>query len=394
MTTHREPAVLVLTSTFPRYSGDSTPPFVLHLCQALQKLGWRPQVLVPHARGMASQDHVEGIACTRFRYAPQSLEQLAYGGGMLANVKEAGWRWLLVPAYLGFMFAQAAWLLWQQKIRVVHAHWVIPQGVVGALLKMMFGMRLRLIVTAHGSDLQAKMGGMVGLVRLWVLRRADSVAVVSQAMREQVIASGIDADKVVVAPMGVNTEIFCPSPLVERSGLLFVGRLVEGKGVHHLLDAVASMVQHKPDITLQVVGDGPARKELEARVRKLGIASKVNFLGARSPSDVPAFFQKAEVLVMPSLQEGLGLVAAEALSCLCPVVAFDIPGVRDIVIHGKTGLLATKSDSQALAKAVTELLETPGLSTQLASAGREHVLANYSWPAVARRYHELLIAID
>lgn len=313
---------------------------------------------------------------------------------MLANVKEAGWRWLLVPAYLGFMFAQAAWLLWQQKIRVVHAHWVIPQGVVGALLKMMFGMRLRLIVTAHGSDLQAKMGGMVGLVRLWVLRRADSVAVVSRAMREQVIASGIDADKVVVAPMGVNTEIFCPSPLVERSGLLFVGRLVEGKGVHHLLDAVASLVQHKPEITLQIVGDGPARKELEARVRELGIASKVNFLGARSPSDVPAFFQTAEILVMPSLQEGLGLVAAEALSCLCPVVAFDIPGVRDIVIHGKTGLLATKSDSQALAKAVTELLERPGLSTQLASAGREHVLANYSWPAVARRYHELLIAID
>lgn len=386
--------VLVLTSTFPRYAGDVMPPFVLRLCQALKSEGWESYVLAPHARNLAEQDVVEGVPCWRFRYAPAALETLAYGSGMLANVREARWRWLLLPFYLLSMLLTACFFLWRKKISVVHAHWIIPQGVVGVLLKRIFWWRkIHLVMTAHGGDLHANMGVAVRKLLVWTIRQADVVAVVSEDMRQRAIDLGVAEQKVVLGPMGVDLTSFTP-PVVEgqRSGVLFVGRLAEKKGVTHLLAAFSLLRQRIMDVRLCIVGDGALRQELEAQMKGLSLQAAVDFVGAKTPQEVPGFFQRAAIFVMPSIiastgdQEGLGLVAAEAMSCACPVIAFDLPAVRDLVVHNKTGLLVAEADEVSLAFEMERLLTDVHLAKELAAAGRQHISDNYSWQVGAARY--------
>lgn len=382
--------VLVMASTFPRFAGDSMPAFVLRLCHAMEQEGWQSLVLVPHARGLARRDALEGVPVRRFRYAPAALERLAYGGGMLANVRAAPWLWGVVPFYLVAMLLSALWLLRRERIRVVHAHWIVPQGLVAAVLKRLLGARLHLVMTAHGSDLQASMGGLVHRLRVWALRQADVLAVVSEGMRELALAAGVRPERVVVAPMGVDTRRFHPPlPAEDRSGVLFVGRLVEGKGLDILVEAFARLAPQHPALRLVVVGDGPLRPGLEARVVALGLGERVAFVGARTAEGVAIAMRGAAVLAMPSLAEGLGLVAAEALACACPVVASDIPGVRDVVRAEETGLLVPAGDAGALADALAQLLADPARAAALAAGGRAHVEAEFAWPAVARRYRRL-----
>lgn len=386
--------VLVLTSTFPRYAGDVMPPFVLRLCQALKSEGWESYVLAPHARDLAGQDVVEGVPCWRFRYAPAALETLAYGGGMLANVREARWRWLLLPFYLLSMLLTACFFLWIKKISVVHAHWIIPQGVVGVLLKRIFWWRkIHLVMTAHGGDLHANMGGLVRKILVWTIRQADVVAVVSQDMRQRAIDLGVPERKVVLGPMGVDVDRFAPpEKSVQRSGIIFVGRLAEKKGVTHLLSAFSLLHQRIPDVRLCIVGDGPLRQGLENQMRALSLQDYVDFVGGKKPQDVPVYFQRASIFVMPSIiastgdQEGLGLVAAEAMSCACPVIAFDLPAVRDLVIHNKTGLLVARAEEKDLALEMEKLLTNTDFANELAAAGRQHIIKNYSWSVGAARY--------
>lgn len=394
--------VLVLTSTFPRYSNDVIPPFVLHLCQALQQEGWDSYVLAPHSHGLAMRDVIGGVSCWRFPYAPATLETLAYGGGMLANVRAAKWRWLLVPLYLLSLLVFSCGLLWRKKISVVHAHWIIPQGVVGAMLKRLFWWRhIHLVMTAHGSDLNANLGGVVQKLLVWTMRQADVVAVVSQAMRLKAIGLGVPPEKLMLGPMGVDTHFFgSPVEGRQRSGILFVGRLSETKGVTHLLAAFSVLIKRMPEVRLCIVGDGPLRQELEAEARALGLEASVCFTGAKAQQEIPGFFQGASAFVMPSIvastgeQEGLGLVAAEAMSCACPVIAFDLPALRDLVIHNKTGLLVAASDELALAHEMERILTDGVLAQRLAASGQQHIRDNYSWSAGAARYRRFYELVD
>lgn len=389
--------VLVMASTFPRFGGDSTPPFVLRLCQAMQKKRWASLVLAPHAPGLAGREVLEGVECLRFRYAPAALERLAYGGGMLANIRSDRWLWLLLPFYMLALFLRAALQLASGKIRVVHAHWIIPQGLIAVLLRrLFFWRRLRVVVTAHGGDLHANMGGLARRLLQWTMREADTLAVVSQDMRRLAIAQGVPAQKVVVASMGVDTVSFSPPEQdAVRAGVLFVGRLVDKKGVAYLLEAFALLLQREPGLRLTIVGDGPLRGNLAAQAHALGIDGSVEFVGARPPQEIPGHFRRAALFVMPSVvadsgdQEGLGLAAAEALSCACPVVAHDIPAVRDLVRPGETGLLAPPGNVEALAAAMQQLLRDAPLAARLAAAGRRHVVDNYGWEAVAERYRQI-----
>lgn len=389
--------VLVLTSTFPRHAGDTLPPFVLHLCQAMQAEGWESRVLAPHAAGAKTYEELHGIPCHRFRYAPAALEQLAYGGGMLANVRAAPWRWLLFPGYLASLFFYALYFILRYRLQTVHAHWIVPQGLVAAMLKkLLFWRPIRFVMTAHGADLQAEMGGVMGRLLVWSMRQADVLAVVSAAMAERAQALGMPAARIVVASMGVDVQRFCaPAPDHPRQGLVFVGRLAEKKGVTYLLQAFALLCPKYPDVVLTIVGDGPLRAALEAEAEALGISAQVRFVGARPPAEIPGFFQSAQVFAMPSIidsqgdQEGLGLVAAEAMSCLCPVVAHDLAAIRDLVRPDDTGVLVPAKDVAALAAALSRVLEVPAEAWQRSLRARAHVQANYSWQAVAARYARL-----
>jgi glycosyltransferase involved in cell wall biosynthesis len=194
--------------------------------------------------------------------------------------------------------------------------------------------------------------------------------------------------------MGVDLdEVFTPGDAANtRDGLIFVGRLVEKKGVEYLIEAMAILGSECPQLKLTVVGDGPLSETLKALAQTRGVSDRVRFLGSVRNEEVPGYLRAAAIFVMPSVvaesgdQEGLGLVAVEAQGCGCAVVASDLPAVRDTVIDGQTGLMARPADAADLAEKIALLLEDNALRKILAETGRNHALERFNWTAVGSRY--------
>jgi glycosyltransferase involved in cell wall biosynthesis len=279
---------------------------------------------------------------------------------------------------------------------VVHAHWLLPQGLVARAL----GERAPpYVVTSHGADLFALRGAWFARLRRAVVARAAAVTVVSAAMRAQVLHE-TPAASVAVLPMGVDTtQRFTPDPASRRepAELLFVGRLVEKKGLRHLIDVLPALLTRHPTMRLTIAGFGPEQVALQQQVQQLGLKAQVRFLGAVAQSQLPDLYRRASLFVAPFVQarggdqEGLGLVVAEAMACGCPVLVGDVPAVHDLV-NGDTGVIADVMDTAALAVAIDAVLSDPQAAAERARRARAHVLAHFSWDAVAANYRAVLLA--
>ena len=390
--------ILVLTSTFPRWAGDREPPFVFELCRRLAA-GHEVHVVAPHCRGAArSEMFGERLHVQRFRYAPEFLESLAYEGGILQRLKSARWRLALVPLFLVAEWWSSVRALRRVGPDIVHAHAIIPHGVLALCARLARGNRPPVLSTAHGGDLFALRGALGSAMKRWVVRRSDQLTVVSAAMKDEAMRLGAAAGRIRVMPMGIDArERFTPLRQA-RAGdeILFVGRLVPKKGLAHLLEALVAVRKAAPNAHLTIVGSGPLERDLRARAATLGLAQAVRFEGAVPNEELAVFYRRAAVFAMPSVvtaegdQEGLGLVAAEAMACECPVVASDLPAVHDIVQDGVSGLLARPGDPAQLAEKILGVLADPALASRLGTAGRRVVLERFDWASVAQGYERLL----
>jgi len=373
--------VLFLTHSFPRKEGDAAGSFVLRLAVALRAEDVQVQVVAPAAAGLPASDEIEGIRVDRFRYAPRRFEQLAYTGNMAHDVASSWSARLALVGFLGSDFVHAVRARRSFEPDVIHAHWWFPNGVVGTWLGSLA--RIPVVTTLHGTDVRlARTVGVAKPLFNHVLRHSAAVTTVSRWLKEETesLAPGSDP---VVAPMPVATDLFSPDGTRDRSRLLFVGRLTAQKGVEHLLRAVAAM---KTRTELDVVGDGTNRETLERFAAELGISERIRWLGQLSQNELPRLYQRATAVIVPSVDEGLGLVAVEALLCETPVVAFDSGGLRDVIQHEKTGLLVPPGDHAALAKAIDDLLARNGRGTDLGRAGRLYALSTFAPESAARRY--------
>lgn len=175
----------------------------------------------------------------------------------------------------------------------------------------------------------------------------------------------------------------------EPPELLCLGRLVYDKGFHVAVEAFASIRRRFSDARLTIAGDGPARRDLEAQVRALGLESVVRFKGRVSPEDVPDTVNSASLVLMPSREESFGLVALEAGLMGRPVVASDVGGLPEVVRHGVTGLTVPRDDAEALAAAAISLLSDPGQAQRYGEAARWRGLRVFSLEKYVDRYDAL-----
>lgn len=403
-----QPRVLWLASNGPRWTGDSSAPFILNLAIDLRARGWDVELLLPQSAGLSTVDCIDGVPVTRFHYAwPRRFERLCYGAGVLAHLRGKPRDLALVP---GFILAQ--WLALRRRvasggISLVHAHWLLPQGFVALQVARFSG--LPLVATAHGSDLLALSDGLSLAAKRRVLAGADAITVNSSVTEAAARGVGIDIAHLHRIPMGATAAApdatkaaALRSRLRRGSGPLvgFVGRLVTEKGIDELLRAVARLRDLLPDIRLLLVGDGPERARFEALAGELGLADEVVFAGAVSPPEVGAYLQAIDVFVGPSRRsreggvEAQGLVFAEAMLAGVPIVATSSGGITDLVIDGQTGLLVPEANPQAIADAVLRICRDPVLATRLAAGGKAHATHGYtrdvSADAFSRLYAEVL----
>ncbi len=393
----KKPRLLVLTSTFPRWPNDHEPPFVYELARRLTDR-FDVTVLAPHAPGAARREVMDGVQVVRFRYAPERLEKLAYDGGIPTKLRQLPRLRLLVPI---FLIAQllAAWrLMHHLRPDAIHAHWLLPQGLVAVLARGLAGIPARLLATSHGADIHALRFSIARWLKRLTLQHADAVTVVSHALEREASELTQEPEKLHVVPMGVDLQQrFLPARRnVGRPTLLFTGRLVEKKGVSTLLESLTLVLPEVSDCRLLIAGSGPQQSTLKASAQRLGIAGAVEFLGSYRNEDLPKLLQQSDVAVYPFRcaaggdQEGLGLVMLEAMGCGLPVVAGNVPAVHDVIEHERTGLLVPPDDPPALANALLRLFNDPELAMRLANAGRTHALAKFDWPVIAERYADLL----
>jgi glycosyltransferase involved in cell wall biosynthesis len=377
--------VLFLTHSFPRNPGDAPGSFVLRLATALRKEGVDTSVVAPAAPGLEHHDRIDDVPVERFRYAPRKYETLAYGGNMATQVQASWSAKVTMLGFLGAEFRSAVQARRDFEPDVIHAHWWFPNGLVGTWLAKMANKPL--VTTLHGTDV--RLARTVAFSRpgfRHVMTHSAAVTAVSHylAAEAQQVVSGPTP---IVAPMPVATELFSPGGERKRDRILFVGRLNKQKGIELLLHALSRI----PDssLRLDVVGDGDDRAKLGELATALGIGDRVQWHGALPQTRLAEFYRTAAALVVPSVGEGLGLVAVEAQLCETPVIAFDSGGIPDIVQHDRTGVLVGEVDAGALAAALVSLLERDDRGAALGAAGRLHALATFAPESVARRYADI-----
>jgi glycosyltransferase involved in cell wall biosynthesis len=355
-------------------------------------------VLAPHAAGLADSEVMDGVLVHRFRYAPQRFELLAYDGGILSRLRSNRAYLLLVPF---FLFAEALAIRRLHRrygFAVIHAHWIIPQGLTAGLAFLESGRRPPMLCTSHGADLFGLRGRLAAAIKAWVLHRCAAITVVSHVMAREVrrLVPGAAPSTI---PMGTDLEhIFTPDESVHRdpNRLLFVGRLVEKKGVDHLLRAFAVLHAKHPALGLTIAGYGPEEARLRDLCTELGIERTVAFLGPVRQADLPHLYRQAAITVVPSIvaadgdQEGFGLVIVEAIGCGCPVVASDLPAIRYGSSQEGGVTLVSPGNSTALASAIEATLNDPVTTRHNTTQTRERLNQSFSSNAVARAYSDLL----
>ncbi len=391
--------ICLITSNFPRWPGDSTTPFVLHLAQDLMDLGWRVDVLAPHAPGARRSEILDGVPVYRFRYLwPESWQTLCYQGGALVNLRARRSNWLKVPALVAFEWLALFARLLRYRYDLVNAHWIVPQGFVAAIAARPFGTPV--VVTVHGSDVHQLRGGFVTWFKRVALRHAAAVAVNSSATELAVreIAPGLRG--VHRIPMGVIANPKArPRPDEPRarfrrgSGplLIFVGRLVEQKGVGDLIRAVGLLVDDLPDVTLLVLGEGQDRGAFEALTASLNLAERVSFHGWVDHDAVSDYLAAADIFVGPSKgAEGQGLTFIEAMLAGTPVVATACGGIVDAVRHEETGLLVEAGAPARIAEAIRRLARDPALVARLVRNGGDLVAREFTRERTAKAYSSMM----
>lgn len=376
--------VLALAHSFPQNASDPIGSFVLRLAVALKGKGIDTLVVAPMAPGLARRDTYEGIEVHRFRYAPARYETLAYRGDMKDQVRTPVGA-VTLTSFLGAEFLVGMAVAKDFKPDLVHAHWVLPSGLVG--LGVSGWRRIPLVTTSHGTDVRLARSNRVARgIFAGVARSANAVTAVSTWLADEIrlLAPDVSAR---VAPMPVLPDLFQPGKARNGDRLLFVGKLNAQKGVAPLLQALTRMRAHP---TLEVVmGVGAIREPTEALARSLGVADQLRWFPLLSQRELVERYQGATALVAPYVDEGLGLVPIEAQLCGTPVIGFASGGLTDVVRTGETGQLVAPGDVDALALALDRVLALPDHGAEWGRAARRHALDAFGPEGAARRYADI-----
>lgn len=316
--------VAVLTTSYPRDKRDAAGRFVADAVEAVRACGVEVEVVSPAS----------------FRHFG-----LAYGHGIVGNLRARPWLVLLLPAFL-WEFRRAAARA-ARRAELVHAHW-LAAGAVAATLGKPY------VVQVWGTD--AELARRVPWLARPVLRRARLVIAASPFLAEQARALGAREVRVVPSGVAIPAEVGEPD---EPPHVLYVGRLSREKGILEFLEATEGL----PRV---VVGDGPLRARVPEAV------------GFVPPGELGPWYERAAVVCVPSRREGYGVVAREAMAWGRPVVATAVGGLTDALEDGITGLLVPPGDVRALRDAVSRLLADAGLRERLGRAAEAKARAEFS----------------
>ena len=399
----------VLTHNFPRFPGDFSGSFVEALCREYVRQGAEVTVVAPFdpAYRRAAAD-LGGVRLHTYRYVwPDSAHRLGYMRTMRADLAMKGEAYLLGALLLTLGKAAVERWIAQAQPDVLHAHWVLPNGYLAAGAAARRG--IPLVVSIPGSDaLVAGQNPLFKRMARQAFATAGLITANSADLREVAVRDlGADPAKFELIIYGVDPQALRPDPeagaaLRQRLGLaadsfvlLGVGRMVPKKGFDSIIQAMPLFSGAHGDtplpqrVDLVLVGDGDTRATWEALARALGVEANVHFVGSVPYNQMGAFYNLADVFVMPSVTQpvdGLNVCVLDAMACAKPIVATVVAGNPLVVTDGENGFLVQERSPGSLAAAVTRLVEQPALRLALGARSRQRIEQEFAWQHLARRY--------
>jgi glycosyltransferase involved in cell wall biosynthesis len=347
----------------------------LRLSAELRALGVIPVVLTEPVDGLRRRDVIDGVDVCRL--GRRALRRL--------------------PA-LRFLGRVAAWMVRHRRsFDVVHAH-NLPAALTGAFICPVLGKPL-VVKLPNGRSLDEFGRRRLGRLRWILLRRyVDRFVALNDEIERRLLEHGVASRRIVRIPNGVVAR--GPDAVGQATAtklalglkpdartVIYLGRLVPGKGLAWLLEVWANVVADEPSCHLLVIGDGPEGEHLRAHADRLGVLEHVSFLGHRR--DVESLLPVGDVLVLPSHSEGMSNAVLEAMACGLAVVATDVAGNRAVIDDGVNGLLVPYEDHVRLKAALLDVLRDASLRGAIGRAAARKAQSAFSMRTVARAYQDL-----
>ena len=285
-----------------------------------------------------------------------------------------------------------------KKFQLIHAHYTFPTGFISLISKWVS--RKKMVLTVHGNDINAinKKNTFLFYLSKFTLHQSDQIIAVSLNLKRKIMEKfGIPESKITVIDMGFNPQIFHPvvKPKNEQNRpftILFVGRLTPVKGVNILIKAL-SILKMKSIIKFKcnIIGVGEQKQIYEKMVRRKSLNGQVEFVGAKSQQEIAELMRGSDVVTIPSLEEGFGLVAIESFACGVPVIGSSTGGLKSLIIEGKNGYLFSPEDSQELSKKLKLLNQESKIKTDSCIASVSKYDMNLKVSEIYQLYNRMII---
>lgn len=398
----------VLTHNYPRFPGDFSGVFVEALCQELvrqeqQVTVWAPFDAAYAYKGDQQPATDDPLQLHLYRYIwPDPLHRLGYMRSMQADLMLRLEAYLLSPLMFAAGIATVMRQARQLRPQVLHAHWLLPNGFMAAVVSRRLG--IPLVISVPGSD--AQVAGQHPLFRAmarFALRQAHLLTANSAELRDSVVRIGAEPGKFDLIIYGTDPQALRPDATgvaelrsqwqTPSDGaalvLLCVGRMVPKKGFDVLIRALAEPILRQRNLVVVLVGEGDNKVSWQQLAQELGVAHRLRWVGNVPKTAIGLYYNACDLLLNPAVNrpvDGLNVCVLDAMSCGKPVIGSTVAGNPLAIVDGVTGLITPAGDVAALAQAIARLGDDAALRQRMGAAGRARIEQELGWPPLARRY--------
>lgn len=401
----------VLTHNYPRFPGDFSGTFIEALCQEFARQDQQLTIWAPFdpAYQKIEDRRQQALDLRLYRYAfADQAHTLGYMRTMQSDLALRRNSYWLGPAMMAAGITTVTREARRLRPDLLHAHWLLPNGLIGAVASRLLG--IPLVISVPGSDAQvANANPVFRTLARFAMRQASLLTANSADLRDAVAALeptvlnkfdlilyGADPTALKPDPTGVadlRAQWLANHPITQSPNhpviILCVGRMVYKKGFDTLIRALAESPLCDHDLLAVMVGEGDQKAEWQALAQALGVSDRLHWVGNVPKDKISVYYNACDVLVNPSVRkpvDGLNVCVLDAMSCGKTVVGSTVAGNPLAIVNGATGFLTNEGDPAALAAALAKLAADPALRQRMGAAARQRIETELGWPPLVQRY--------